>query len=63
MQHEGLGAKSGNQKARLLQLKESGEEGDVKAPLAPQFLAADGHSVNVPQAWGNMLRSQQQDTQ
>jgi hypothetical protein len=63
LQHAGLGAKSGNQKARLLEIKQSGEDANIKAPLAPQFLAADGQSVNVPQAWGNMLRSQQQNMQ
>jgi len=61
VQHAGLGAKSGHQKKRLLEIKQNGEEGDapVAAPLAPEFFNNDG-SVQVPRAWGNMLRAEAQ---
>eukprot|EP00892_Ulva_mutabilis_P001352 jgi/Ulvmu1/11217/UM072_0054.1 len=61
VEHAGLGAKSGNQKKRLLEIKQNGEDdaAPVAPPVAPEFFNDDG-SVQVPRAWGNMLRAEAQ---
>jgi hypothetical protein len=58
MQHAGLGAKGGQQKERLLQLKAAGETWQAQGlDTAPHFMDRTG-GVAIPRTWGQMMREE-----